>query len=203
MALVQQLETLTSHGIIVHPSTHRVIRAIADTETPQGIIAVFSFPELAIDFGAHQPLLIVADGLKDPGNLGTLMRAALGAGADALYFSAHTTDPFSPKVVRAAMGTHFRLPLRSFDWSNPPAELSLCEQIVTAEASAMNVYDAVDWRHSTALVVGSETEGISDEARDHATMSVSIPLAGGLESLNAAIAGAVILFEAARCRRTQ
>lgn len=201
--LLHQLEALDSRGIAVHPSSNRVIRGISDTETPQGIVAIFSVPHLEIDFRGRQPLLVVADGLKDPGNLGTLMRAALGAGVDALYFSANTTDPFSPKVVRAAMGTHFRLPLRFLDWSSPPDAISRCEQIVMAEASATKTYDAVNWRNSTVLVVGSETGGISGGARDRATMSVSIPLAGGLESLNAAIAGAVILFEAARCRRTQ
>ncbi len=147
--------------------------------------------------------MVIADGIKDPGNLGSLMRAAVGAGADAVYVSPETVDPLSPKVLRAAMGAHFRLPLERIDWDLLPADIFPGTQILAAEAGGACRYDEVDWTKASTVIIGSESRGISEKSRKYLTSSVSIPLQGGLESLNAAIAGAVILFEAARQRRTQ
>lgn len=197
------LSLVASRSVPVHPVAGQVIEAIADTQTPQGVVAIFDFPNLSITRDDHAPLLVVADGIKDPGNLGSLMRAALGAGADALYVSPTTVDPFSPKVVRAAMGAHFRIPLAAIDWDNPPQTIQSCGQRVGAEPSGSRYYDEIDWTLASTLVVGSEATGLSERSRRLVTTSVSIPLDGRIESLNAAIAGAVILFEAARQRRTQ
>ncbi len=197
------LERLADERVHVHPVDSVVLGAVADTQTPQGIVAIFPFPELTIDGDNGASLVVVVDGIKDPGNFGTLMRAALGAGVDALFLSPQTVDPFSPKVVRSAMGAHFRLPLCSFEWERLPERLAGGAQRFVADATAKVAYDRIDWTQSTVLVVGSETSGISEEARRYAPNQVSIPLKRGLESLNAAVAGAVILFEAARQRRTQ
>ncbi len=201
--LTATLEELFDRGIPVHPVSHDVIVAIADTQTPQGIVAIFSFPEIPVEFDNQRALFVVADGIKDPGNLGSLMRSSLGAGVHALYVSRETVDPYSPKVVRAGMGAHFRLPLRSLDWNDVPREVLDCAQRFAAEANSETRYDQLDWTSDTMLIVGSEATGISENARRYVTSSISIPLTGRLESLNAAVAGAVILFEAARQRRTQ
>ena len=180
-----------------------MINTVADTQTPQGIVAIFPIPDLEVSGGGAVPLFVVADGIKDPGNLGTLMRAALAAGVSAIFTSAETVDPFSPKVVRAGMGAHFRLPHQTVDWQSPPPLLTNCHLKVIAEANASTDYVEMDWTQSAVLIVGSETGGITEGARRFATSSTSIPLFGHVESLNAAVAGAVILFEAARQRRTQ
>ncbi len=196
------LETLPQN-VPIHPCNESVVKTIADTQTPQGIVAIFPFPTVAPIDGDTTPLFVIADGIKDPGNLGTLMRSALAAGVLAIFTSPETVDPFSPKAVRSGMGAHFRLSLSSLDWLTPPAELVQCQQKVIAEASALVSYDKLDWTVPAVLIVGSETGGISADARRFATSSAAIPLQGHVESLNAAVAGAVILFEVARQRRTQ
>jgi TrmH family RNA methyltransferase len=203
VALVQRVLTRATGETVVHEVTPAVIDAITDTETPQGIAAIFHFPEVPVAQGSEASLLIVADGIKDPGNLGTLMRTTAAAGAHALFVSPSTVDPYAPKVVRAAMGAHFRLPIRPLDWDAPDPLLAACAQKLGAVAGQGTVYDAVDWRLSSALILGSEATGISDRAAGHLTGHITIPMHGGVESLNAAVAGAVILFEAARQRRTQ
>ncbi len=201
--VVAALETTAASNIPIHACNSSVIKAVSDTTTPQGIVGIFSFPELRLNDTQFAPLFVVADGLKDPGNLGTLMRSALGAGVTALFTSSESVDPFSPKVVRAGMGAHFRLPVRFLDWDSVPAALVECRLKARAEADCGHGYDELDWASSAVLVVGSETGGISPGAHEFAETAVSIPLQGHVESLNAAVAGAVILFEAARQRRTQ
>jgi len=174
---------------------------LAETVTPQGILAVFPFPELPIQETAV-PLVLVIDRLQDPGNLGTLLRSAAGAGASAIVLTDGTVDPYNSKVVRAAMGAHFRIPLR---WqSDPEVEelLAACVNRVVADADGEVVYDQVDWTEPSAVIIGSEAHGPSQWGRAAATARARIPLAAGVESLNAAVAGAVMLFEAARQRRS-
>jgi len=201
--LSQRFRALASDNTLVHEVAPAVIDAIAETDSPQGIAAIFKFPDVPIIQGAEASLFVVADGIKDPGNLGTLIRAAAAAGAHALLFSPRTADPYAPKVVRAAMGAHFRLPIRPLDWDAPKVDITGCVQRLGAEASQGEPYDAVDWRLPSLLVLGSEATGISDRASDLLTGHVTIPMKGDVESLNAAVAGAVILFEAARQRRRQ
>jgi RNA methyltransferase, TrmH family len=170
--------------------------AIADAETPQGVVAVFpiELARLEADCG---PLLLVLDGLQDPGNLGTVVRSAVGSGVVGALAVRGGADPFGPKAVRAAAGALFRLPIaRPSD-----AELSAAlggRPVWLAEARGGERYDLVDWRRPGALVIGSEGEGASPELRELATGRVSIPLRGGLESLNAGVAASILLFEAAR-----
>lgn len=181
--------------------TPQVMRAVSETETPQGIVAVFAFPEHPEPV-TGTPLIVVADGVRDPGNLGTMLRTALGAGVTGFYTTSATADLYNPKVVRAAMGAHFRLNLRSnVGWEMLDEALDGCDAVWGAEAGGETVYSAADWSLPSALIVGNEDRGISPEGRARCTGALAIPLSGGLESLNAAIASAVILFEAARQRR--
>ncbi len=181
--------------------TSQVIKSISETETPQGIAAIVAFPEQS-PVPAGTPLIVIADGVRDPGNLGTMLRTALGAGATALYTTPETVDLYNPKVVRAAMGAHFRLTLRSnLGWEALDQELAECGAIWGAAANGETVYTAADWSQPTALIIGNEDRGISAEAQQRCTGLLTIPLAANLESLNAAVASAVLLFEAARQRR--
>lgn len=201
-ALLPQLDSLAP-GATIYPVSRRVLGSLADTATPQGVVAVFPFPQRPLRIPPSEAaLLVIAEAVRDPGNLGTLIRAALGAGAHGLLVPPETADPFSPKVMRAGMGAQFRLPILALDWDRPPAEVGACDQRLAAEVDGDVAYDRVDWTLPSCLLVGNEAHGIGRAAREHTTGSVSIPLAGALESLNAAVAGSVILFEAARQRRS-
>ncbi len=179
----------------------RLFDRLSEVQTPQGVLAVFSIPHPRPRSGDAAPLVLLIDRLRDPGNLGTLLRAAAGAGVDAAYLSAETVDPWNPKVVRAGMGAHFRLPLLPLDQEAKVELRARLPRRVIARAGGSRPYDAVNWTEPVALVIGGEAEGVGAELSDWASEEVGIPLAHGVESLNAAVAGAVILFEAARQRR--
>lgn len=173
-----------------------VMAACADTHTPQGVLAVVSFLELPPNPG----LLLVLDGIQDPGNLGTILRSAESAGVGQVLLAPGTVDLYNPKVVRGAMGAHLRLPVHSREWADIEVGAS-GRAVWLADAAAEMTYDLVDWCRPSALIVGSEAAGVGQEAAQMATGRVSIPMAGGAESLNAAMAATVILFEAARQHR--
>jgi TrmH family RNA methyltransferase len=174
-----------------------VMAACADTQTPQGVLAVVPFLNLPPKPG----LLLILDGIRDPGNLGTILRSAESAGVGQVLLAPGTVDLYNPKVVRGAMGAHFRLPVLSHDWPAIGRQAD-GRSVWLADAASETTYDAVDWTRPSALIVGGETSGVGKEAADLMTGRVSIPMAGGAESLNAAMAATVILFEAARQRRT-
>jgi TrmH family RNA methyltransferase len=189
------------HGS-VRVVAERPFNALTETVAPQGILAVFPFPEPAPPAPGAAPLALVLDRIRDPGNLGTLLRSAAAAAVTAVYLSAASVDPFNPKVVRAGMGAHFRVPLRPLD-PETAAEVRRDYPLrVLSAADAPTRYDALDWRGAAAVIVGSEAEGVGPEAAALATARAAIPLAAGVESLNAAVAGSVLLFEAVRQRGT-
>lgn len=173
---------------------------LSDVVTPQGVLAVFPFPDLPLP-QSDASLFLVLDRVRDPGNLGTLLRAAAAAGVDAVFLSAESVDPFNPKVVRAGMGAHFRVPIRALDEAARAELEARCPLRVVAAGSGEVLYDEIDWRQAAALIIGAEAAGVGEVGRRLGTVSAAIPLAAGVESLNAAVAGAVILFEAARQRR--
>ncbi|HEX5501633.1 MAG TPA: RNA methyltransferase [Thermomicrobiales bacterium] len=196
------LQGRVGHTIRILEVTPEVLRSVSETETPQGIVAAFAFPEQR-EPAPGPALVAVADGVRDPGNLGTMLRTAVGAGATAFYTTPHTVDLYNPKVVRAAMGAHFRLALRSHvGWDLLDEALGSCDAVWGAESGGETAYHAADWTAPSALIIGNEDRGLSAEARARCTGALAIPLAGGLDSLNAAVAAAVILFEAARQRRS-
>jgi TrmH family RNA methyltransferase len=176
-----------------------VFAALAETMTPQGIAAIVDLPRLAL--AQPSTLALILDGVRDPGNAGTLLRAAEAAGVDRVIFGPESVDPFNDKVMRAGMGAHFRLPVRECDrWEDVTEYLAAGQAVVVADAAAQLDYDRFDWRQPTALVIGGEANGPSHEARVSG-QAIGIPMRGGTESLNAAMAGTAILFEAARQRR--
>ena len=180
----------------IWPVSEAVMAASADTRTPQGVLAVVPFLDLAPKPG----LLLILDGIRDPGNLGTILRSAESAGVGEVLLAPGTVDLYNPKVVRGAMGAHLRLPVLSQDW---PAigEQAGDRAVWLADAAAQTAYHVVDWTQPSALIVGGEAFGAGQEAAELATGRVSIPMAGEAESLNAAMAATVILFEAARQRQ--
>lgn len=190
-ALLARLQTLPR----CFSATPAVVAAAADTEQPQGVIAAVAWPELPPRHGIR----LVLDEIQDPGNVGTLLRSAAAAGAGLVLCAPGTADPFSPKVARAAMGAHFVVPLRLLGWEEIAAELGDCT-VYAADSAGSQPYYAVDWRQPAALIIGNEAHGLSANARALARQTITIPMAGPIESLNAGVAGSVILFEALRQR---
>jgi TrmH family RNA methyltransferase len=184
----------TEHGDWLVSET--VFGACADTQSPQGILAVVPF----VNVKPRPGLILILDSIRDPGNLGTILRSAEAAGVGQVLLAPGTVDFYSPKVVRGAMGAHFRLPVSNLDW---PAirERVAGRAVWLADAAGEVTYDAVDWTAPSALIVGGEATGTGEAAAILATGQVSIPMPGGAESLNAAMAAAVILFETARQQR--
>lgn len=192
------LEQAQARGAVVELVTPQVMAAASDAETPPGLLAVVPMPALAPP--APLSLALVLDGLRDPGNLGTILRTADAAGVQAVFLAPGTVDAYNPKVVRAAMGAHFHLPLLALGWAALPQRLAGLA-LWLAEARAGTIYQRVDWRGPSALIIGSEAAGPSPAARGLASRPVNIPMPGQAESLNAAVAAGIILFEAARQRR--
>ena len=199
-ALHQLLAQLTGAQVECLACSAPVLATLTETLTPQGIVAVVDLPELPLP---PQPtLVLVLDQVRDPGNAGTLVRAAEAAGVELVIFGPATVDPFNDKVVRAGMGAHFRLPLRVCgEWAEITTLLPPTLPFYLAQANASLTYDAVDWQSAAALIVGGEAAGASAPAYGLA-QQIAIPMHSQVESLNAAMDGAVILFEVARQRRS-
>jgi len=193
--LLQQIEQRTQRLELVSPE---VLRAIATTVEPDGIIATVERSSSAVPV-FHQ-LGLVLETIQDPGNLGTIIRTAAAAGADGLLLSADSVDLDHPKVLRASAGQWFRLPMAT----NPdlPAAIALYRQqgfqIVATLPTADRTYWDVDFSKPTLLLLGNEGAGLSPDLAALADYSVQIPLAVGVESLNVAIATALLLYEAKR-----
>lgn len=197
---------LEEKGLPLIETTDGVLDSISDAETSQGILGVFRSPALTTMPRAASPIefWVVAWGLQDPGNVGTLMRTADAAGADLFVTIAGTADPVSPKAVRASAGSVFRLPLVR---GIPPGQL-LDEAHArgvrlfgTDPADGVPYFDG-DYGGPIGFAFGREGEGLPPAVTERLHRTVTIPMRAGVESLNVAAAAAVVLFEAAR-RRTR
>ena len=191
------VHNLARLGAEVKVVSDAVMAACSSTESPPGLLAVLPIPVLSVP--AQLTLVLVADRLADPGNLGTLLRTACAAGVEAVFLTKGTVDPYNPKVVRGAMGAHFRLPIESIDLKTLLERLTGLE-IWLAEAGEGVPYTDIDWRQPLALAIGGEAHGPQPALRSMAKGQVHIPIMGTLESLNAAVAAAIILFEIVRQR---
>ncbi len=184
-------------GAAVELVSEAVLRSASDTETPQGLLVALDWR--AAPLPALLDFVFIPDKLRDPGNLGTILRTAVAAGVQAVFLPPETADAFAPKVLRAGMGAHFRLPIRSLGWDDI-AGLTSGLNIYLASAGEGPAYTQADFKSPLALIVGGEAEGASPQASRLATGCVHIPMPGGGESLNAAIAAGVLLFEVLRQR---
>ena len=190
------IEHLLARDVDVEEVSEHVMKLLSDTETPQGILAVLEFNPFpnpdAPDF------ILIPDQIRDPGNLGTLLRTAAATGVQAVFLPPETTDAFAPKVVRSGMGAHFRLLIQSMKWEKIRREIQGL-QVYLADMDGTSCWET-DLRQPLALIVGSEAEGASQDARELATQKISIPMSGDMESLNAGVAGSVLMFEVVRQR---
>jgi RNA methyltransferase, TrmH family len=195
------LDVLARKRVALHEASDRELAALADTETPQGILAVAPIPGAGLDalrVEAHDPaVVLVLDAVQDPGNFGTLARTAEALGAVGLVALPGTVDPWNPKSVRAAMGSTFRLPVVESGWDALAPWLA-ARGVETLAAVVGGEPLGEPRPRRAALVLGNEGAGVGDETRARAGRAVGIPLRGRAESLNVAAAGAILLYELLR-----
>lgn len=188
-----------------------VFDKMSDTKTPQGILCLvrqfhYELSEMiAALTNKNHALFIVLEDLQDPGNLGTVFRTGEGAGVNGIIMSSRTVDVYNPKVIRSTMGSVYRVPFLYTD--------DLCAAIRTLEEYGISVYaahlgggkfyDEYDYRKGTAFLVGNEGNGLREETADCADRLIRIPMEGCVESLNAAVASSILLYEAYRQRRNE
>ncbi len=214
--LLMRLAELYEEKKGVFPATERIMEIVCDTQTPQGVAAAVPFVEWKAEQLNAAKLHIILDELQDPGNLGTILRSAGGAGDTAVWLTEGSVDFYSPKVVRAGMGAHFRVPA-AYDQPWPALVERLkaagVEQVFLADSEAevstsrkgrqrlieVDYFD-IDWSKPTAVIIGNEAHGASQEARGAATHLLNIPMPGGAESLNASVAASLVIFESLRHR---
>ncbi|HET9587674.1 MAG TPA: RNA methyltransferase [Anaerolineales bacterium] len=190
------LKTLAVLQVEVEEASGDLLQNVSETETPQGILAVLKFNQIPIP--GTPDFVLIPDQIRDPGNLGTLLRTAAGAGVQAVLLPPETADAFAPKVLRSGMGAHFRLPIHFMIWD----EIGECVKNLHVYLADMNGQSCweTDLRQPLALVIGGEAEGASEESQRLATQQISIPMRGDMESLNAGVAGSILMFEAVRQR---
>ena len=188
------------------PVSEKLLESISYTKTPQGIVVLASRPEMdETKFKASQPatpLLVVMHGINNPVNVGAILRTAEAAGATGAITTVNSTDPFSPKALRGAMGSAFRLPI----WTGATYAdvLAWCSErkieTVCADVDGATLYTNLDWKVPRALILGPESTGLSSNELSAAGAIVTIPMQGKVESLNVGVAAAILLYEAARAR---
>ena len=201
MPLAAELEACGASAYIVPRS---LLETVSDTRTPQGICASFDLPE-------PRPLeeapnrIVALDGVQDPGNVGTIWRTADAAGFNALLMGAGCADPLSPKVQRSAMGSGFRLPF--MQTGDLPAALTRLQSrgwtVIASDLSGRDFYSHPNPGDKFILVIGSEAHGIQEASRQAADMLLKLPMRGGAESLNAAVAAGIMMYELTREQGTE
>ncbi len=202
-AAIEELSRVSKRVATV---SEKLLESVSYTKTPQGIIVLAQRPEasekhLTASLDANS-LLVVLHQINNPVNVGAILRTAEAAGATGVITTKNTSDPFSPKSLRGAMGSAFRLPIWNevaFDemivWCRKRGIVTVC-----ADVEASTSYTAIDWTGPTALVLGPESTGLTAEELESADRRVSIPMKGDAESLNVSVAAGILLFEASRQR---
>lgn len=187
--------------------TDSVMKAMSDTSTPQGVLAIVRRPSYRLEeLLTHHPLhLLLAEGIRDPGNLGTMFRTAEGAGATGVVLSPETVDLFNPKTVRSTMGSIYRVPfVVAEDWEETLRMISAAGvSLYAAHLQGEAMYDTLDYRGDCGFLIGNESSGLTEETAAKADQYVKIPMGGRLESLNAAMASGLLMYEVNRQRRQE
>lgn len=195
-----------------------VFSQVSDTKTPQGILCLVKMPEYTLEdlleqdictgmkeqaTGRKTPLLLILESIQDPGNLGTMMRTGEGAGVTGVIMNRTTVDIFHPKTIRSTMGSLFRVPFYiADDLSETIAVLrERGIRMYAAHLEGRTFYDVPDYTAPCGFLIGNEGNGLSQEIADLADTYIRIPMEGQVESLNAAIASALLMYEANRQRR--
>ena len=179
---------------------------MSDTQSPQGILCVVRQRRYALENmlkGDRPPLFLVLENLQDPGNLGTVLRSGEAAGADGIVMSRDTVDIYNPKVIRATMGSVYRMPFCYVeDLEDAIGQMKQAgTEVFAAHLEGKKSYDQCDYRKASAFLIGNEGNGLTERVSQLADVRIRIPMEGKVESLNAAVAASLLAFEAARQRR--
>lgn len=193
----ERIATWQARKIPLFAVNEAVMQHASDTQQPQGFIGVFPMPFPPIPKKATATLIL--DAIREPGNMGTILRTASASGVEVVILSEDCVDPYNPKVLRSGMGAHFRLPIVSAKW-HEIAEFTEGVAVYVADGEGETRYSAVDFTKPYALVIGNEAHGANNALKLANAQTVSIPMSAHTESLNAAMATAVLLFEAQRQR---
>ena len=201
-ALMEQVEKLP-YDIVADS----VFRQMSDTQTPQGILTVLRRPSYTLEdiLGGKNPLVMVLEDLQDPGNAGTILRTGEGAGVSGVLLTRTCVDITNPKVIRSTMGSVYRMPFLYVE-----SVVSLTQELkkhnirtFAAHLKGRKSYDQESNTGGTAFLIGNEGKGLTEEAANSADCLIRIPMCGKVESLNAAMASGILMYEAARQRRQQ
>ncbi len=181
-----------------------IFRKMSDTQTPQGILTVLKQPEYRLESLLCQPnpLFVILENLQDPGNLGTIIRTGEGAGITGVIMTEQTVDIFNPKTIRATMGSIYRVPFIYIKNISDTLKILHKHGVHTyaAHLKGSTYYDAFSFQEPTAFLIGNEGNGLKKETADMAEKYLKIPMEGNVESLNAAIATSLLMYEAHRQR---
>lgn len=194
---------LYRRGAQVEEVTWKIMESLTETETPQGLMAVVPFLEKGVPPDLDFALLL--DTVSDPGNMGTILRSAAAAGVQAALLSPACVDAYNPKVVRAGMGAHFRIPVIRLDWDAIQAVLKRPDAgqplwVLSSDMQGAHDFWDVEMKRPVCIMVSSEADGLSRKGIELADEFVRIPMPGHTESLNAASAASILLFEVVRQR---
>lgn len=192
-------------GLDVEVLEDHVFEAASDTRTPQGILCVVKQYHYTLEelLKKERPHLLILENLQDPGNLGTIMRTAEGAGADGVILSRTSVDLYNPKTIRSTMGSIYRMPFLYVERIEDILPKLKAKGIRTyaAHLRGEHSYDQEDYRTGTAFFIGNEGNGLTEELSERADTWIRIPMHGKLESLNAAVAASILMYEVCRQRR--
>lgn len=191
---------LSAKGVEALTISEAVMRHASDTEEPQGALGVFPMPRLKLP--SRLGHILILDAIRDPGNLGTILRTAAAAGIDAVLLAPTCADLYNPKTLRGGMGAHFRIPAMDADWGQIEAACTDLG-VYLADGNGTTRYDRADWSGRWAIIIGSEAHGGGSEARRLAHQLIAIPMSAQTESLNASAAAGIILFEARRQQQSR
>ena len=198
-------QELKLHEFPLEVLSDSVFDYVSDTKTPQGVLCIVKQKNYSLKqlLDIENPHFIVLDNLQDPGNLGTIIRTAEGAGVHAVFMSKDCVDLYNPKVIRSTMGSIYRVPIIYIE-EIPQLLEEFREKGIRSYAAHLEgkkFYDQEDYRTGTAILIGNEGNGLRDEVSESADVWVQIPMQGEVESLNAAVAASVLMFEVFRQRR--
>ena len=191
--------------ILVETVDDRIFKSVSDTVTPQGVLCLIRMEQYTLEDmikGEDAPFLMILEDLQDPGNLGTILRTGEGAGVTGIVLSKNSVDVFNPKVIRSTMGSVYRMPVMYVDCIEEILP-DLKEQGITTYAAHLkgkNCYDEEDYCRGTAFFIGNEGNGLTDHLSSQADCLIKIPMKGQVESLNAAMAAGILMYEAVRQR---
>lgn len=212
--LAEKLRCCSKKGILVEQVSEEVLRHASDTQTPQGILFVMEQMQYSLKGviekaaargkeGGRAPLFLILEDIQDPGNLGTMLRTGEGAGVDGIIMSKKTVDIYNPKTIRSTMGSLYRVPF-VYVQELPEAIRLLQENQITVYAAHLKgkqYFDEIAYEGGSAFLIGNEGKGLTAEASEQADCYLKIPMEGKLESLNAAVAAALLMYQASGYRR--